>query len=126
MDLALRACAAWQRFELEEIALFYAPDVEVVSRWADLLGRTFHGHDGLRRWMEDFTGAFEKPLLEFEAVGAVGGQVVVIEHVRTRGRQSGAEVDFKLANVFTIRDGLIARQVVYDDLAEARAAAGLP
>jgi len=36
VDLVLRACAAWQRFEPEEIASFYAADAEIVSIWAFL------------------------------------------------------------------------------------------
>ena len=51
VDLVLRACAAWQRFEPNEIASFYAADVEIVSIWAEVFGRTFHGRDGLLKWI---------------------------------------------------------------------------
>ena len=69
VDLVLRACAAWQRFEPEEIASFYAADAEIVSIWA--------------------------------------------------------EVSLRLAHVYTVRDGLIERQVLHEDLAEALEAVGL-
>jgi hypothetical protein len=61
VDLVLRACAAWQRFEPEEIAAFYAADAEIVSIWAEVFGRTFHGRDGLLKWIRDFSAAFERP-----------------------------------------------------------------
>ncbi len=119
VDLVLRACAAWRRFEPKEIASFYTQDAEIVSRWAEVFGRTFHGRDGLFKWMQDFSAAFERPDLEYEHVADAGDQVVVLEHVRTRGRTSGAEVSLRLAIVYTVRDGLIARQVLHEDLADA-------
>jgi ketosteroid isomerase-like protein len=119
VELVLRACAAWQRFEPEEIASFYTADVEIVSKWAEIFGRTFHGRDGLLRWIRDFSAAFERPDLEYEHVADAGDQVVVLEHVRTRGRTSEAEVSLSLAHVYTVRDGLIARQVLHEDVSEA-------
>jgi ketosteroid isomerase-like protein len=125
VDLVLRACDAWRRFDPDEIASFYAADAEMVSIWAEVFGRTFHGRAGLLKWIRDFSGAFERPDLEYEYVADAGDRVVVLEHVRTRGRTSEAEVSLRLAHVFTVRDGLIERQVLHEDLAEALEAAGL-
>jgi uncharacterized protein len=125
VDLVLRVCAAWQRFEPDEIASFYAEDVEIVSLWAEALGRTFHGHDGVHEWIRDFSAAFERPELEYEYVADADDQVVVIERVRARGQTSRAEVSLALAHVYTVRDGLIARQVLYEELSEALQAVGL-
>jgi ketosteroid isomerase-like protein len=125
VDLVLRACAAWRRLEPEEIASFYAADAEMVSLWAEVFGRTFHGRDGLRKWIRDFSAAFECPDLEYDYVADAGDQVVVLEHVRARGRRSEAEVSLRLAHVFTVRDGLIERQVLHEALADALEAVGL-
>jgi uncharacterized protein len=125
VDLVLRACAAWQRFEPDEIASFYAEDVEIVSLWAEALGRTFHGRAGVYEWIRDFSAAFERPELEYEYVADADDQVVVIERVRARGQTSRAEVSLALAHVYTVRDGLIARQVLYEELSEALHAVGL-
>jgi ketosteroid isomerase-like protein len=125
VDLVLRACAAWQRFEPDAIASFYAEDVEIVSFWAAAFGRTFHGRDGVREWIRDFSAAFERPELEYEFVADADDQVVVIERVRARGQTSRAEVSLVLAHVYTVRDGLIARQVLYEELSEALQAVGL-
>jgi ketosteroid isomerase-like protein len=64
--------------------------------------------------------------LEYEPVADAGDQVVVLEHVRTRGRTSEAEVSLRLAHVYTVRDGLIERQVLHEDLADALEALGQP
>jgi ketosteroid isomerase-like protein len=125
VDLVLRACAAWQRFDPAEIAYFYAADVEIVSKWAEVFGRTFHSRDGLLEWIRDFSAAFERPDLEYEHVADVGDQVVVLKHVRARGRTSAADVSLRLAHVYTVRDGLIARQVLHEDPAEALEAVAL-
>jgi len=125
VEIVLRACATWRRFEPKAIASFYTQDAEIVSLWAEVFGRTFHGRDGLFKWMRDFSAAFERPDLEYEYVADAGDDVVVLEHVRTRGRTSGAEVSLMLAIVYTVRDGLIARQVLYEDLPPALEAVGL-
>jgi ketosteroid isomerase-like protein len=125
VDLVLRACAAWQRFEPDEIASFYAEDVEIVSLWAHAFGRTFHGRDGVHEWIRDFSAAFERPELEYEYVADADDHVVVIERVRARGQTSRAEVSLTLAHVFTVRRGQIARQVLHEELSEALRAVGL-
>jgi ketosteroid isomerase-like protein len=125
VDLVLRACAAWQRFQPDEIASFYAEDVEIVSLWGEAFGRTFHGRDGVHKWIRDFSAAFERPELEYEYVADADDQVVVIERVRARGQTSRAEVTLALAHVYTVRDGLIVRQVLYEGLSDALHAVGL-
>jgi ketosteroid isomerase-like protein len=55
-----------------------------------------------------------------------GDQVAVVTRVSTRGRASGAAVMTESTAVFTLRDGLICREVVYPTRAEALEAMGNP
>jgi ketosteroid isomerase-like protein len=55
----------------------------------------------------------------------VGDAVVVLQHERRRGRQSGVEVEADTAAVFRLREGRIWRCQGYMDQAEALRSVGL-
>lgn len=101
------------------------PDVE----WHDAPGLPGGGvHRGRERviaqWRdvtEALEGFFARPERFFDA----GDQVVVFLRTGGRGSASGIDVDREIAQVFTIREGLITKVVGYDDRAEALAALGL-
>jgi ketosteroid isomerase-like protein len=108
------------------MATFYAPDVDIVSPTAELFGRSYRGHEGLRDYVQDFVDAFEPVQLDLEEIVDGGEQgVVCVIRIRARGAQSGAEVRYCNASVITVRDGLIRREVVYTNPAEALEAVGL-
>jgi ketosteroid isomerase-like protein len=52
-------------------------------------------------------------------------RVLVFVRVTSTGQTSGAPVDSRVAQEFTVRDGLIVRVKVYRDRAEALKAVGL-
>ena len=89
--------------------------------------RTYHGHDGLRRWARDFYEVFENVQAELEEVVDLGEErVLVLLNYRGRGRVSGIEVAFiQLAGIFMIRDGQVVRVDWYRDKADALEDAGL-
>jgi ketosteroid isomerase-like protein len=126
VEIVLRCDEAWSRWDPGEIAGFYSDDAEIVSATTDLTGKTYHGHGGLRQYMADFGEAFERPEMETLEVIPAGDQVAVVTRVSTRGRASGAAVMTESTAVFTLRDGLICREVVYPTRAEALEAMGNP
>jgi ketosteroid isomerase-like protein len=54
-----------------------------------------------------------------------GDQVVTIARQHWKGKHGGPEVEMRLAQVWTFRDGLGARMEMYADRKEALEAAGL-
>jgi ketosteroid isomerase-like protein len=62
---------------------------------------------------------------EVEATFDAGDQVVVFVRWRARGTSSGAELEMRPGQVFTLRDGKIAKQEVYLERSDALEAAGL-
>ena len=106
---------------------FLAPDFELhqASSIVDTAG-VFHGPDAFREVLSELQGAFEE--LSFEAeefIEAPGGEIVVFIRARGRGRGSGAEVDNRIAQVWTIRDDKAIRLVAYEERADALKAVGL-
>jgi ketosteroid isomerase-like protein len=85
-----------------------------------------HGPDAVRamweRWESDWEEGAETIAEEFIDAG---DRVLVTVHESGRGRGSGIEVDARLFNVFTLRDGEIVHKVEFTERSEAREAAGL-
>jgi len=106
---------------------FLAPDFELhqASSILDTAG-VFYGPDAFADVLNELREAFEE--LSFEAeefIEAPGGEIVVFIRARGRGRGSGAEVDNRIAQVWTIRDDKAIRLVAYEERADALKAVGL-
>jgi ketosteroid isomerase-like protein len=125
VELVRTALAAFLRGDIDAALHMAHPDV--VSHRAPPLPdpQTYHGTGGVLQMYEDWTADFE----EFEMAAGefidAGDRVVVEVHQRGRGRTSGAPVRGRFWFVYTIADGRIIRQDVFNDLSQARRVAGL-
>jgi ketosteroid isomerase-like protein len=85
-----------------------------------------HGKDAVRAHLQDWIDTFDRFSFEpVELIDAGEDTVVAIERFGGRAKLSGVETDQLLGNVFTIRDGKIARGREYATRDEALGAAGL-
>lgn len=106
---------------------YLASDFELqqASSIVDTAG-VFRGRDALREALAELEGSFEEIRMEAEDfIEAPNRDIVAIVRVRGRGRGSGMEIDNRIAHVWTFRDGEAIRLVVYEEPAEAFAAAGV-
>jgi ketosteroid isomerase-like protein len=97
-----------------------APDVEWVPIMAVLEGRVFHGHEGLRRWLEDLRRdweAFDPQFEEFRDLG--DGSYLVLGQWQARTRSSGVELTQPASWLIRMRDGKVARLQTFTDRQEA-------
>lgn len=104
-----------------------APDFEMhqASSIIDSAG-TFHGPDAFQGVLRELREAFDDFRTEAEEfIEAPTGEILVLVRVRGRGRGSGAEMDNRIAHVWTFRGAKATRMVAYEESAEARAAVGL-
>ena len=102
------------------------PDIEwdLSTRLID--PETYHGHEGVERFFEQQRETWEEaPRMEAEDLLEAGDRVVAFVRVHGRGRGSGAAVDARIAQVWTIRGGRATRLQYYGDRAEALRAVGL-
>jgi ketosteroid isomerase-like protein len=102
------------------------PDFEYVEppEWP---GAGIHrGLDQYRQVLEGFFEALSQMTAEVEEIFDAEDRVVVFVRWQARGTASGAELEMRPAQVFTLRDGRITRQEVYLDREQALEAAGLP
>src|SRR5690349_12224638 len=83
------------------------------------------GLDAYREVLEGFFEALSEMTAEIEEALDAGDQVVVFVRWRARGTASGAQLEMRPGQVFTLRNGKIARQEVYLERDQALEAAGL-
>lgn len=86
---------------------------------------TFVGVEEVNVWLAEWIGGFEEWSFDIEEVFDAGDRVIAIVHQRGRAKHGGPEVEMRFAQVWTFRDGLIARMEMYATPDEALEAAGL-
>jgi ketosteroid isomerase-like protein len=124
------ADAQYERWNAEEYEAWingFDPDVQYFSSvTASLDGRgEFHGHEGMRRFLESYREAWEWFQLEpIEYIDA-GAQLVAVLRTSGKGRGSGAVVMGEVAQVWTFQGGTATRCLSFPTRREALEAAGL-
>ena len=103
------------------------PEVEWVPMSALLEGTRYHGHDGVRQWMEemkrDWT-SFEVRPERFLDLG--DDRVLTLGVWRAQGRGGDVLLDFQQASwLFQVKGGRLVRLQTFTDRSEALEAAGL-
>jgi ketosteroid isomerase-like protein len=127
VDVVRRALDTFPRGDVEEMLSYMAP--EVVFRSAIVGGAegTFYqGHEGFRRWFADSFESFEEITNTWSEFRELGDRVLVLGHVRARGRESGVELDSEMGWVFTVSRGKLVRSEGFLSRDDALEAAGLP
>jgi ketosteroid isomerase-like protein len=85
----------------------------------------YRGHDGVRRWLEDWGAAWAEWNIEPEEFIDGGVSVVVFIRMKTTGRGSGIEVEREDALVYRLGHDKIVRLDYYNDRKQALEAVGL-
>lgn len=92
VELACRAFDAINRRDLGTLLALMDDDVEVVSRIVAMEGG-LHGHDGMRRWWENWFNVFPDYDIEVVDIGALGDRIVAA--LRALGHGVGSDVPFE-------------------------------
>jgi ketosteroid isomerase-like protein len=87
-------------------------------------GQMTHGREELRREIARWQGAWEDLTTEIEGIEAKGENVLLLVYQSGVGKGSGAPMEMRYAQVFSIRDERIVRMKTYLDRAAAFEAAG--
>jgi ketosteroid isomerase-like protein len=121
--------AAAARRDNAAVYAIYADDIEWDATRTErgaVTGQMVHGHAGLQGWLREWYGAWENIDDNLEEVLDAGDdEVLSVMTQRGRGRVSGAEVEDRLATIWTVREGRIIRAVWFPSKAEALEAVGL-
>ena len=116
--------AAINREDLDEVLKHLAPDFEF--DWSRAVGprRGVYGLDQARPFLEEFFTSWESSRIVPDEVIDAGEQVVVSQTAYHRGRD-GIEVTARASLVITVRDDILVRASLHQDLEDALEAVGL-
>jgi uncharacterized protein (TIGR02246 family) len=120
-DVWRRSVEAAKSRDVDAVMSFFAPD----AVWEAMAGLGTHkGTAEIRRFFEDWLGAYEEFEVEPEEILDLGNGVAFVVLVQ-RGRPVGStgRVQLRYATVTIWVDGKIARQTNHIDIDEARATA---
>jgi ketosteroid isomerase-like protein len=99
---------------------------EVVVYDHDILDAgEYRGHDGYRRWLEDWAAAWSEFTLEPEEFIDADERVIVVLRMKATGRGSGVTLERQDALVVELRDGLAVRIDYFNDKEQALEAVGV-
>jgi ketosteroid isomerase-like protein len=123
VEIARRCFEAWHRGDVDAGLEDFAPDFELDMSRSIGLDRGIYNLNQVRHRAEEFWEVWERIQVGAEYIDA-GEHVVIPFTNRLRGRD-GIEVQARGAWLGTIRDGLIVRICLYQEVQEALEAAGL-
>jgi uncharacterized protein len=102
------------------------PEVEMHEDPRFPEGGTYRGVEEIRSYNTQFTESFDEFSFEAEDFLEVSDdQVLILLHLRTRGKESGATAEVHAGWIFTFRNGKVLRINAFFDRNEALAAAGI-
>jgi ketosteroid isomerase-like protein len=116
-EIGIRDLDAW--LELCDPAIEWFPAPQSL-----LAGRSYRGHEDVRRFWEDLWATWEDYQVEPEEFRDFGDQVVVVNRIRARSAR-GMEVDEVWSSLFTLREGKIIRFQGFADRSGALEAAAV-
>jgi ketosteroid isomerase-like protein len=121
VEVVREAWDAYARGDYDRIAGFHDPHIVVVT----LEEGALYGNNAVLANYERWNEAWEGAETTLEEVIGLGDRVFVAARFHARGRASGVEVETRLYEVYTVRDGKVLRIDEYATLDAALEAAGL-
>jgi ketosteroid isomerase-like protein len=121
VEVVREAWDAYSRGDYDRVAGFHDPHIVVVT----VEDGAVYGNDAVLANYERWNEAWEGAETTLDEVIGHGDRVFVAARFHAHGRASGAEVESRLYEVYTVRDGKVLRIDEYPGRAEALEAAGL-
>jgi ketosteroid isomerase-like protein len=124
-EIVRAAFDAWDRGDHDAWVEAFDAEADFYPLRAQLEGRPYHGHDGLRSFVNELSEEWDEIRFEVEDVRELGERIVGSGRFKARGRGSGVELDVPLGWFGEMRDGKIVYARMFSDPADAYEAAGV-
>jgi ketosteroid isomerase-like protein len=125
IEVVRAAYEAYARGDLAAAAAAYAPDNEWDVHRLRPDADTTRGVDELAEGIGTWRDAWRDHFFELESLTPAGDAIVAVINEGGVGRTSGAPVRFRYGQIIVVRNGKIAKTVVYRDPEEAFRDAGI-
>jgi uncharacterized protein len=124
-ELIRQGYEAFNRGDLDAVLDLFDPAIEIGVLDDGLMAGDFRGHDGFRAMLAENSEMFDAYRNEpEEIIEANDESIVVVIRSVARGRTSGAQVEGRLAHLWTLRDGKVIRFQPFRSREDALRAAG--
>jgi ketosteroid isomerase-like protein len=117
--MVLRAYEAFARGDIERAVSGLHPDVDWTEPDEFPGGGRYRGPEAVAGYLRNSRAGWAE-LVSEATPHRRGDKIVIVHHVHGRLVDGGAQ-DVTVADVFTVRDGLVVRMTAYADPAEALA-----
>jgi ketosteroid isomerase-like protein len=128
VEVFKRAVEASNRRDYEALVEAFDPDIEWHGIFGVMFGgeaKVYRGHDGVLEYLRDTDEGFAMRDVQVSELRDLGDRLVVLGHVRGRGRESGVELDSPYGGLAEFKNGKLVRYTDYLDHRQALEAAGL-
>jgi ketosteroid isomerase-like protein len=125
LELVQAVFDAYFRGDEPALLALVATDVVITQFPEQVDAGEYHGHEGFRQVMADWTGSWEDWSIEILSAREVGDLVLAAARQRGRGIGSGAPMEADATFLFTLRESLVARWQMFSSEEQALDAAGL-
>jgi len=126
VEIVRAAFDAWNRGDLDAWVEAFDEETEFYPLRAQLEGRPYRGHDGIRRFIAEIEEDWQEVRFEIDELRELEDRNVGSGRLKARGRASGVELDVPLGWFGRLRNEKIVFARFYSDPAEALRAAGEP
>ena len=123
---ALRnAYAAFNRNDIADTVEALDPQIEWTEPAESPGGGTYHGHEGVKRYLSQSHAPWAEVSSEPERFIVAGDKIVVFVYARVRPKDSKDWQETRLADVFTFRNGKAIQMRAFADRRQALEWAGI-
>lgn len=124
VQLVESAYEAWSQRDVERLVKLTHPDVEIAPLVVGITSTgPWHGHDGVRKLVEDARSRWEQFDVDCEEILVFGERAVALVRVEVAVRAGAPTITGDIAHVIEFEDDLVKSFVAYRDRAQAVAAA---
>jgi uncharacterized protein len=125
IDILRAGYDAFNRGDREAVFSAASADFELTTADRVTNPGTYRGIAAARDFFDDLFAPFEEVMVEPEEFFENGDRIVTLIVVRSRPRGSSAVVENRIAHLWTMRDGKVARLHIFPERHRALEAAGL-
>ena len=124
VEVVKRVYEAAERNDLDAASSLLHPEIEFHTYTESPEAGVYRGRDEVRRYNEELFAQFESIRFEIEELVDIGDHVVVLSTQHAVPKGGRQEISVQMAEVWTLREGLMAERHSYASRAQALEAAG--